>query len=197
MEGRGRRDRGPPAVGRHDPHGSALADPRYDTQHIIDAFAAKWVKSPIMGSRNALVDAVRQELAVARGAARAVLAAAESARGEAQNRRRLIRDAYATCLNQLAEARDAARRDIQRRYQYESARLAGNVRRLAALSATGAAGAPWRLWAPTEPAAASRPGLLRIGTLTLADNAGLPGLVPLLDAAHLAFTGPAHTADGV
>ena len=151
-----------------------------------------------MGShRNALVAAVRQELAEARGAARAVLAAAESARGEAQSRRRLVRDAYATCLNQLAAARDAARRDIQRRYQYESARLAGTVRQLAALTATGAAGTPWRLWAPTEPERGGRPGLLRIGTLTLEDTAALPGLVPLLDAAHLEFTGPAEVADGV
>src|SRR3954471_5365955 len=99
-----------------------------------------------MGSRNALVAVVRQELAEARGAARAVLAAAESARGEAQNRRRLIRDAYATCLNQLAEARDNARRGIESRFQYETARLAGNVRQLAALSATGAAVTPWRMW---------------------------------------------------
>jgi len=147
--------------------------------------------------RNALVAAVRQELAEARGAARAVLAAAESARGEAQTRRRLVRDAYATCLNQLVEARDAARREIQRRYQYEATRLAGNVRRLAALSATGAAGAPWRLWTPTEPDAGGRPGLLRIGALTLDDSATIPGLVPLLDAAHLVLTGPAHTTDGV
>src|SRR3954470_3164997 len=150
-----------------------------------------------MGSRNALVDAVRQELAVARGAARAVLAAAETARGEAQNRRRLVRDAYATCLNRLADARESARRDIQRRYQYETTKLAGNVRRAAALSATGAAGAPWRLWAPSEPERGGRPSLLRIGTLSLDDAAPLPALVPLLDAAHLDLTGSPSIADGV
>jgi hypothetical protein len=147
--------------------------------------------------RNALVAAVRQELAEARGAARAVLAAAESARGEAQNRRRLVRDAYATCLHQLAEARDAARRDIQRRYQHESARLATNVRRLAALSAAGAAGTPWRLWQPTEPERGIRPGMLRVGTLALEDAAAVPALVPLLDAAHLELSGPPATVDGV
>ncbi|WP_433297306.1 FtsK/SpoIIIE domain-containing protein [Actinoplanes sp. CA-030573] len=147
--------------------------------------------------RNALVAAVRQELAEARGAARAVLAAAESARGEAQNRRRLIREAYSTCLHQLAEARDTARRDIQRRFQYETAKLAGNVRRVAALSAVGAAGAPWRLWAPSEPERGGRPGLLRIGALTLDDATGLPALVPFLDAAHLELTGPAPVVDGV
>src|SRR4051812_26831369 len=150
-----------------------------------------------MGSRNALVDAVRQELAVARGAARAVLAAAETARGEAQNRRRLVRDAYATCLNQLAEARDNARRDIQRRYQHETTKLVGNVRRAAALSATGAAAAPWRLWAPSEPERGARPGLLRIGTLALDDSAPVPALVPLLDAAHLDLAGEPEVADGV
>ncbi|MBM2621295.1 cell division protein FtsK [Actinoplanes sp. LDG1-06] len=147
--------------------------------------------------RNALVAAVRQELAEARGAARAVLAEAESARGEAQNRKQLVRDAYSTCLNQLAEARDAARRDIQRRFQFESSRLAGNVRQLAARSATGAAGLPWRMWAPSEPEPGTRPGLLRIGTLTLDDTAALPALVPFLDAAHINLDGPAATADGV
>ena len=147
--------------------------------------------------RNALVAAVRQELAEARGAARAVLAAAESARGEAQLRRRLVRDAYATCLNQLAEARDTARRDIEHRYQAEAARLAGNVRHVAALSAAGAAGLPWRMWSPTEPEPGTRPGLLRIGTLGVEDAVALPGLIPLLDAAHLALTGPPDTVDGV
>ncbi|MEV6843273.1 FtsK/SpoIIIE domain-containing protein [Actinoplanes sp. NPDC051411] len=147
--------------------------------------------------RNALVAVVRQELAEARGAARAVLAAAESARGEAEHRRRLVRDAYATCLNQLAEARDSARRDIQQRYQLETARLAGNVRHLAALSASGAAGLPWRMWSPTEPEPGTRPGLLRIGTLGLDDAVALPGLVPLLDAAHLELSGPQATVDGM
>ena len=140
-----------------------------------------------MGShRNALVAAVRQELAEARGAARAVLAAAESARGEAQNRRRLVRDAYATCLNQLAEARETARRDIQRRFQHESARLAANVRRLAALGATGAAGTPWRLWQPTEPEP-RRPARACCGSARSrwTRRSPCPALVPLLDAAHL------------
>ncbi|GAA2612474.1 cell division protein FtsK [Paractinoplanes durhamensis] len=148
-------------------------------------------------NRNALVAVVRQELAEARGAARAVLAAAESARGEALDRRRLVRDAYATCLHQLAEARDTSRRDIQRRYQYETAKLTGNVRRLAALSATGASGAPWRLWAPSEPERGSSPGLLRVGTLTLDESAPLLALIPLLDAAHLDLTGPTGTVDGI
>jgi hypothetical protein len=147
--------------------------------------------------RNALVAAVRQELAEARGAARAVLAAAESARGEAQDRRRLVRDAYATCLHQLAEARDSSRRDIQRRYQHETARLGTNVRRLAALSATGAAGTPWRLWQPTEPERGARPALLRIGSLALEDAVAVPALVPLLDVAHLDLAGPAETVDGI
>ena len=147
--------------------------------------------------RDTVVAAIRQELAGARGAARAVLAAAESARGEAQQRRRLVRDAYATCLNQLAEARDTARRDIERRYEHESAKLAANARRLAALSAAGAAGTPWRMWTPTEPEPGTRPGLLRVGTVTIDDNALLPALIPLLDAAHVNLSGDQQTIDGV
>ncbi|GIF10605.1 FtsK/SpoIIIE domain-containing protein [Actinoplanes teichomyceticus] len=149
-----------------------------------------------MGShRNALVAAVRQELAEARGSARAVLAAAESARGEAQHRRRLVRDAYATCLTQLAAAREAARDDIQRRYRGETTRLAGHLRGLATSSATGAAGAPWRLWSPSEPERGSRPGLLRIGAITFEDTTALPALIPLLDAAHLHVSGPSPAVD--
>src|SRR3954447_26103732 len=129
--------------------------------------------------RNALVAVVRQELAEARGTARAVLAAAESARGEAQRRRRLVRDAYSACLMQLTEAREAARADILRRFTSESARLTGSVTALAGVCAPGAAGTPWRMWAPTEPDRAGRPGLLRIGTIAYED-ATVPALVPLL-----------------
>ncbi|MEU4561248.1 FtsK/SpoIIIE domain-containing protein [Actinoplanes sp. NPDC023936] len=149
-----------------------------------------------MGShRNALVAAVRQELAEARGTARAVLAAAESARGEAQQRKRMVREAYATCLTQLAAAREAARDDIQRRYRSEAVRLAGHLRGLATVSATGAAGAPWRVWAPSEPEPGDRPGLLRIGTIAFEETAALPALVPLLGAAHLHLSGPAPALD--
>ncbi|MEU4687697.1 FtsK/SpoIIIE domain-containing protein [Actinoplanes sp. NPDC023714] len=151
-----------------------------------------------MGShRNALVAAVRQELAEARGTARAVLAAAETARGEAQHRKGLVREAYATCLNQLAAAREAARDDIQRRYRSEAVRLAGHLRGLATVTATGAAGAPWRVWAPSEPEPGGRPGLLRIGTIAFEETAALPGLVPLLDAAHLHLAGPPAVLDQV
>lgn len=151
----------------------------------------------VASHRNALVAAVRQELAEARGTARAVLAAAESARGEAQQRKRVVREAYATCLNQLAAAREAARDDIQRRYRNEAARLAGHLRGLATVSATGAAGAPWRVWAPSEPEPGGRPGLLRIGTIAFEETAALPGLVPLLDAAHLHLSGPPAVLDQV
>ncbi|MEV6344906.1 FtsK/SpoIIIE domain-containing protein [Actinoplanes sp. NPDC051851] len=149
-----------------------------------------------MGShRNALVAAVSQELAEARGSARALLAAAESARGEAQSRRSLVRDAYATCLHQLAAARESARDDIQRRYRGEATRLAGHLRGLATVSAGGAAGAPWRLWTPSEPEPGVRPGLLRIGAITFEETAALPGLVPLLDAAHLHVGGSPPAVD--
>jgi DNA segregation ATPase FtsK/SpoIIIE, S-DNA-T family len=143
--------------------------------------------------RNALVAAVRHELAEARGTARAVLAAAETARAEALRRKKLVRDAYATCLHQLAEARDAARTGVLRRFQSEVSALAGNAGAVAALCAPGAAGSPWRMWAPTE---ADRAALLRIGTLTV-ENTTMPGLVPLLDAAHLNVSGEQIAVDGV
>ena len=151
----------------------------------------------MVSHRNALVAAIRQELAEARGTARAVLAAAETARGEAQSRRRLVRDAYATCLHQLAVARDAARQDIQKRYHGEAARLAGHLRGLATVSASGAAGAPWRLWAPSEPEPGRSPGLVRIGTIGFGGSTPLPGLIPLLDLAHLHLSGPPATLDEV
>ncbi|SDT77309.1 FtsK/SpoIIIE domain-containing protein [Actinoplanes derwentensis] len=151
-----------------------------------------------MGShRNALVAAIRQELAEARGTARAVLAAAESARGEAQNRRRLVRDAYATCLSQLASAREDARQDIRQRFHGEADRLAGHLRGLASASASGAAGTPWRLWAPSDPEPGRAPGLLRIGTIDFDETEALPGLIPLLDRAHLHLSGPQSTLDEV
>jgi DNA segregation ATPase FtsK/SpoIIIE, S-DNA-T family len=146
--------------------------------------------------RNALVDVVRQELAEARGTARAVLASAETARGEARSRRRLVRDAYAACLNQLIEAREAARADIQRRFRSEAAALAGDVLSAAAVCAAGAAGTPWRMWAPSEPERAVRPGMLRIGTIGV-ESERVPALVPLLDAAHLLLSGDQAGVDAV
>ncbi|MEV4707186.1 FtsK/SpoIIIE domain-containing protein [Actinoplanes sp. NPDC049316] len=153
-----------------------------------------------MGHRNALVAVVRQELAEARGTARAVLAAAESARNEAQRRRRLIRDAYSTCLAQLAEARETARQDILRRTRAEAATLTRNVESLAALSAPGAAGTSWRYWTPTEPDRVGRPGLLRIGTVAYEageEKTKLPALVPFLDHAHINILGDQPATDGV
>ncbi|GAB1694097.1 FtsK/SpoIIIE domain-containing protein [Krasilnikovia sp. M28-CT-15] len=157
--------------------------------------------------RNALVAAVRQELAEARGTARAVLAAAESARAEAQRRRQLVREAYATCLTQLAEARDAARRDVLGRFRSEARRLTGSVEAVAALCAAGAAGAPWRTWAPSwisaGPERGGPAGLLRIGTIaydpdgTDRTRITLPALLPLLDGAHLELDGDQSTVDGI
>ncbi len=163
---------------------------------------------PVGSPRNALVAVVRQELATARGTARAVLAAAESARNEAQRRRRLVRDAYATCMAQLADARDAARLDILRRFHHEAASLSGTVESIAADCASGAAGASWPAWAPTEPDRGGRPGLLRFGLIAYdpaaapgaAPNARptmLPALVPLLDEAHLELTGEQSTVDAI
>ncbi|HEY7271739.1 MAG TPA: FtsK/SpoIIIE domain-containing protein [Actinoplanes sp.] len=150
-----------------------------------------------MGShRNALVAVVRQELAEARGTARAVLAAAETARGQAQQRRRLVREAYATCLNQLAEARDAARTEILHRFRTEATQLVGTASTLATRSASGAASAPWRMWAPTEPGTGRYSGLLRVGTIAF-ESVTIPALVPLLDAAHVQLDGDRTVVDGV
>jgi hypothetical protein len=142
------------------------------------------------------VTGVRQELAEARGTARSVLATAESARGEAQRRKMLVRDAYATCLAQLAEAREYARRDIVRRFTDESTSLSASVESLAAHCSAGAAGAPWRSWEPGEPDRTSSSGLLRIGSIAY-EHSTLPALLPVLDTAHLVLTGDQDTADGV
>ncbi|HET9517680.1 MAG TPA: cell division protein FtsK, partial [Actinoplanes sp.] len=151
---------------------------------------------------------VRQELATARGTARAVLAAAESARNEAQRRRQLVREAYSTCMAQLADARDAARQDILRRFHTEAAALSGNVESLAAICASGAAGAAWPSWGPTDPDRDPQPGLLRFGMIAYDQPVApgqaptgrrtmLPALVPLLDAAHLELAGDQLGVDGV
>jgi hypothetical protein len=162
----------------------------------------------VPSARTALAAVVRQELATARGTARAVLAAAESARSEAQRRRRLVRDAYATCLTQLADARDAARLDILGRFHRESAEVADTVETLASACAAGAAGASWPAWGPTEPERGRRPGLLRIGMIAYDPppppgrpapdrRTPLPALVPLLDHAHIDLAGEQSTVDGV
>src|ERR1700754_4826264 len=93
--------------------------------------------------RNALVAVVRQELAEARGTARAVLAAAEPAPGKAQGRRRFVPEPFSACLSQRAEAREAARGEILRRFAAEATALSGNVSSLAAICAPGSAGSPW------------------------------------------------------
>jgi DNA segregation ATPase FtsK/SpoIIIE, S-DNA-T family len=168
-----------------------------DTNRLIDHWGENRLISPVVGShRNALVAVVRQELAEARGTARAVLAAAESARGLAQQRRRLVRDAYAVCLNQLIGARDAARTEVLRRFRAEAAQLAGTAVALADRSATGAASAPWRMWAPTEPDADGHAGLLRVGTIAF-ESVTVLALVPLLDAAHVQLDGERTAVDGV
>jgi S-DNA-T family DNA segregation ATPase FtsK/SpoIIIE len=162
----------------------------------------------VASPRNALVAVVRQELATARGTARAVLAAAESARNEAQRRRRLVRDAYSTCMAQLADARDAARQDILRRFHHEASTLSGTVESLAAICAAGAAGASWQAWGPSEPDRDRRPELLRFGMIAYDTPAApgqpptgrrtmLPALVPLLDHAHLELHGDQATVDGI
>ena len=52
------------------------------------------------------------------------------------------------------------------------------------------------MWSPTEPERGEEPGLLRIGTVSV-ESYTMPGLVPLLDAAHLNLSGRQSTVDGV
>jgi hypothetical protein len=146
--------------------------------------------------RNALAAVIRQELAVARGTARAVLAAAEEASAEAERQRQATEESFPACIGQLTAEREVVRTDILRRYRAESEQLTEQLGAVAAQSAPGAAGTPWRMWTPTDPGPDDRPGLLRIGTIGV-EAATVPGLVPLLDAAHLAFDGAQPDVDGV
>ncbi|MFB6396087.1 FtsK/SpoIIIE domain-containing protein, partial [Polymorphospora sp. 2-325] len=155
-----------------------------------------------MASRWAgLLAAVGRDIAAARGLARSAAASAGSARSRTAARHAVVRAAHAACLHQLTEARDATRREITRHYLRESTRLASDIARLAAVRAPGAAGAPWRDWAPAEPPPGHGGDLLRIGTIG-SDRPGecgppVPALLPLLDRAHLTLHGDQSVVDGI
>ena len=68
--------------------------------------------------RNALAAVIRQELAVARGTARAVLAAAEEASAEAERQRQATEESFPACIGQLTAEREVVRTDILRRYRH-------------------------------------------------------------------------------
>ncbi|GAA4675286.1 FtsK/SpoIIIE domain-containing protein [Phytohabitans rumicis] len=151
-------------------------------------------------SRPGLVADVRQDLSAARGLTRAALGAAETARVEAHGRRDKTNAEHGERLAGLVGARESARQDIRARFESRAGALAEELAAVAAECAPGAAGTSWRAWRPTEPERGRRPGLFRIGTLGH-EPAGagtvLPALVPLLDHAHLSFTGDPSTVDGM
>ncbi|MEJ3747212.1 FtsK/SpoIIIE domain-containing protein [Actinomycetes bacterium KLBMP 9797] len=149
-------------------------------------------------SRAGLVADVRRDLAQARGLTLAALGAAETARVAAHRRRDEAQARHSERVSALAAAREAARTAVRDRHRQQAVTLAAGLAAVAASGAPGAAGAPWSAWRPTEPERGRRPGLVRIGTIGY-DDAGtaLPALVPLLDHAHLSFTGESSTVDRV
>jgi DNA segregation ATPase FtsK/SpoIIIE, S-DNA-T family len=149
--------------------------------------------------------AARQDVAAARGLVRAAQVAADEARIETRRRYDVIRAAHDACLAALTDARESARDEIFDRFHREAAARATTLGRLASSCAPGPSGAPWPAW---RPGVADRAGLLRIGTITVDEDApAVPALIPLLDHAHLEITrGPAggegrhrrpSTADGL
>lgn len=134
----------------------------------------------MVSQRKALVAAVRQELATARGTARALLAAAESARHAARQRHGLVDQAHTTCLAQLAEARDTAQIAILRRYQAAAAARSREIES----SADG-----WPAAAPelVHPARLPRGGTItdeHVRLLPLAQLAPAGGHAPLSELAR-------------
>jgi hypothetical protein len=135
----------------------------------------------------------RWDLAGARGAARATLAAAQSAAGHARHDRDECRRMYEGRLARLAERREADLRKATEGFRDRAHGLGRALDALAARSASGAAGTSWRTWRPTEPGPgrggmAGSAALLRIGAISV--ERPLPALVPLLDRAHLWLSGP-------
>ncbi|GAB7043527.1 MULTISPECIES: FtsK/SpoIIIE domain-containing protein [Catenuloplanes] len=141
-----------------------------------------------------MLGAARQDVAAARGLARAAQAGAEEARAETRRRYEVIRGAHDTCLAALTEARETAREEIFDRFHGEAVARAGVLGRLAAACAPGPAGAPWPAW---RPAAGGRAGLLRIGTIAVDEDVPtVLALIPLLDRAHLEITREPDDGDG-
>ncbi|GAB7050401.1 FtsK/SpoIIIE domain-containing protein [Catenuloplanes indicus JCM 9534] len=138
--------------------------------------------------------AARQDVAAARGLARAAQAGAEEIKTETRRRYEVIRGAHDTCLAALTEARETARDEIFERFHGEAVARAGTLGRLAAACAPGPAGAPWPAW---RPAVTGRAGLLRIGVIAVDEDVPtVPALIPLLDRAHLEITRDPEDGDG-
>ncbi|HEU5106952.1 MAG TPA: FtsK/SpoIIIE domain-containing protein, partial [Micromonosporaceae bacterium] len=142
----------------------------------------------------------RWDLAAARGAARAAQAAAQTAAGHARQDRDECRRTYGARLARLAERREVDLRNASDGFRQRALGLGRALDALAARSAPGAAGSPWRTWRPSEPGmrrstAAAQAPLLRIGAISV--ERPLPALVPLLDRAHLWLSGDSAVAAGV
>ena len=130
----------------------------------------------VPGARARLVAEIRDELAVARGQARAASAAAESRRAAAHARLRAVREAHLACLSSLGAQRELTVRRIEERFLASSRALAA-----AALEASEV-----------------DDSLVRVGTVT-APGCGvtLPALVPLLGRGHLWLSGDQSIVDDV
>jgi len=146
----------------------------------------------VTSQRAAVIATVREQLAVARSAARTTLAGAEAAHWRAQAALDAARLRLAADEPRLAVERANRIAAAQTRYAGRRAELAAALAMVAPAAAPGAAGEPWAGWAPTP---GTPPGLYRIGMLCGYD---VPALVPLLGRAHLTVHGgSARSVDGL
>ncbi|GAA1412889.1 FtsK/SpoIIIE domain-containing protein [Catellatospora coxensis] len=146
-----------------------------------------------------IVAAVRRELAAARHAARASLAATGAARVAALAQLDAVRRSAPIRRDELLVTRDTALAEARARRERETAKLGRGLLGLAEAAAPGTAGSPWTAWRPgmkPEQQAGLTPGLLRIGALVQepAPPTAVPALVPLLDTAHLYVSGDGTAA---
>jgi DNA segregation ATPase FtsK/SpoIIIE, S-DNA-T family len=141
-----------------------------------------------MTARAALITTVREQLALARAAARTTLAGIEAEHWHARAALDAARHRLAAQEPHLATARANRLAAAHTRYAHRRAELARELAAMAGTAASGAAGEPWAAWTPSR---TTLPGLYRIGTLAGYD---VPALVPLLDHAHLSVCGGTRPA---
>ncbi|GIH10128.1 cell division protein FtsK [Rhizocola hellebori] len=151
--------------------------------------------SPEHPPARGLVSAVRRELAEARQAARAGLAAALAARQAAATQLESVRRSSPARRTALVVTRDEACQEAQARWQRETRALLTALGELAEAAAPGPAGTDFSTWTAQTGPGTEVAGLLRLGTVDTDEP--FPALVPLLDAAHLHLSGPESTVDSV
>jgi hypothetical protein len=145
--------------------------------------------------RSALIATVREQLALARSAARTTLANAESAHWRARTALESARTRLAEQEPRLAVARANRLAAAHTGYARRRTELTELLATAVGSAAPGAAATPWPDWVATPTPRGTEPGLYRIGTLCGYD---LPALVPLLDRAHLTVCdGSASATDGL